>query len=348
MSTSSSDRATDRRNLRRAVICATVGLILFMTLAQAGLAVALFLVPDTSSDGYRQWLVRPDRNDLAAVTFGSSLSLAIDFKALGQPGQHLYLPVMDLHEAAALARTYLTKESGLRFVLLPVAPEVRYQDNAAGMPLVRRRNYGILLAGGLSLIDRDLANMASAYADGAKALRQIPRAVQCLARTGAACVPRSPTPMPDPFEADMVSRMAKRNAENLIRDVAPVRHHAQEAALRDLATTLSGRGIHLILYPPPRSYPLQEASRSEYRQRGWLALEQPPDDMSWARDHAAQSRSMGLCVHWVDNLWDTDTDGADVTNYNDPDHLSTTGAQRFSLRLGRRLADLPPCRPDRP
>lgn len=349
MSTSSSDvvRRAERnhhgRNMVRAALCLLTGLSLFIGLAHLGLYLKLRLSPMPDTENYRLWLNREDLQEVEAVTLGNSHSLAIDFDGLGMTGQHLFLAAMDLHEAAAFASVYLPDAPGLRLVLMPVSPELMYQDNGLQVPAIRRHSYAVLLSRGFALIRDDFVGWGRTQLDGMRSLAGMARAIVCQVRSGLPCDRPTRKQLGDPFFPAEVTRIAARNAGVIADAVAvPAATEPQERALLALARTLSARGTTLVFYPSPLSRALTEASAAEYRRRGWEDKNAAPSP-DLARAAVDRARAAGLCVHLVEDLWDGDTDARARGFYKDPDHLNTAGAREFSVRLARYLAGLAPC-----
>lgn len=327
--------------LRQSLVFVLLGLAIFWAVGWAGDS----LSPIYGDSEFKALMDRLGGPDPAYLALGNSHATAIDFADLGVDGQRLWKADADFFELEALFDGITSRFPGIRTVLVPVSPEFLYADHAGIDHYTRLQTYDhlydlshfILLPGELLGWPKWLASFVrrpDRWSGVERAL--ICRGPQCAAAPEKS-IPTLETPLSRTYARTIVRKMLAAMGPRIGKDSA-LRDGLD--ALGRLVRTAERRGIRVILFASPVSSLYREVMEEQLRERGVAPHQAANSFERWLRRTLGESH----CLHYVDQIWNADSDARDPMFYRDPIHLSAAGTRDFSQRLAPVIDRLPACR----
>lgn len=276
-----------------------------------------------------------DSSHVEAITLGHSHNLAIDFKALGVQGYHLYIPGSDLLEVELLDEQLADRLPRLRYVLVPLNLLFWLHDNEVTGNLASRGH----LCNALKLMDSKacLKRWPKVYLQGmlfpvmapdhgaAMVKAMIDRA---LGMGAIEYDEASPFPAGAPM-MDGVKAVSEHGRMTAIREIDRARQSADrygeilpviEQAIQRMVARARARGVRLIFFTPPYSDSYLETYQTEaaallQQRMGIISLLRERYDIEYY-DFSRDERH----IH-------------DHSLFQDGSHMNRDGAKKFTAIL---------------
>lgn len=324
-------------------ICAfcLLGSILFAAVGYLGNLISpVYQEPDF-------WWLSPESQEdgPTVVAVGSSHTVAIDFEELGVKGRDLGMNGADVIEAAVIAR-YAAAGSGARAILMPIFEDGLFFDNAGRSTRSRLSTYEMMFRHDdwRVLGDDDFGwfRWALGFIRRPDRWSGVFRELSCETHCGASREKGERWQPPDPLGRKLVDDKADR-IYSLIEPRIGQREHLATvlAELERAARSATARGVSLVFFSSPVATALEQRLDETLRRNGRSTNLARTMFRDWVR----AARERGLCVAYIESVWDKGSDGRNPAFYHDPHHLNSAGAREFSRRLARQMEALPACAP---
>ncbi len=310
--------------------------VLFLAIG-IGLLGGLYTVSERVAPTYadvktRMSLLQAKANSITAIAAGNSHSVAIDFKAMGVNGFHVWMPGSDLLETRYIVEEVVPMLPNLKYVLVPASPFLFHRDNLAVVNSdrsdLRRETYAFTTS--FRFLEGDMSNFVQARLSPIARPNHWKGFVSALSGKPPEEHPVRPDGFIEYFQdrSDATAAFLEKDgtdkaAENValqeeMQDTQPDLVENAYDALAALAASLEAEDIQMVLYTPP-IYPAYlnhfDPAITEEMKSLVMRLDAKYDNLSY---------------------YDFSRDTAFVYNpvyFRDSDHLNVAGAAVFSERL---------------